>query len=192
MATALAPPTTTQPQPVTQAASLPRPLQPLGGALVDASAAAFQWHGLPDATRYRVQIADDATFTGDVLELDAGTATELTLFSTLPVSAAELFWRVQATTAAGQTIHSGFGRFVAAGDDAVDAYLAEQEAKSTAIAKDVAKARAAQIAEHDLIPLYERPESVTNTAMLFTMTFLLASFLMILAIVWAIMNNAPV
>ncbi|MEM6783483.1 MAG: hypothetical protein AAF624_07075 [Bacteroidota bacterium] len=192
MATAPATPTTTQLEPTAQAAALPRPVSPLGGALVDASAAAFQWHGMPDASHYHIHISNDATFTGEVLELDAGTATELTLFNTLPVSDAELFWRIQATTAAGESACSGFGRFVAAGDDAVDAYLAEQEAKQAALAKDIAKARATYAAQQDLTPPYQRPESVTHTARLFTMTFLFVSFLLVLGIIWAIMNNAPV
>ena len=186
MSTALATPTTTKTE------SVPRPISPLGGALVDAAAASFQWHGVPNATGYVVQISDDESFAGDVLELDAGTATELTLFSTLPVRASDLFWRVEATTPGGMTVQSGYGRFVAAGDDAVDAYLAEQEAKKAALAKDIAKARAAYAFEKDLIPPYERPESVTHTTLLLTMSFLLFSFLLIVGFVWAIMNNAPV
>ncbi|MEL6612877.1 MAG: hypothetical protein AAFN13_05620 [Bacteroidota bacterium] len=194
MSTALLTPTTTQAKSkgAAQAENVPRPISPLGGALVDAGAASFQWHGVPNATGYVVQISDDESFAGDVLELDAGTATELTLFSTLPVRASDLFWRVEATTPGGMTVQSGYGRFVAAGDDAVDAYLAEQEAKKAALAKDIAKARAAYAFEKDLIPPYERPESVTHTALLLTMSFLLFSFLLIVGFVWAIMNNAPV
>ncbi|MEM8558511.1 MAG: hypothetical protein AAGG50_11870 [Bacteroidota bacterium] len=185
MATALAP----SPTQTTQSDQVPRPVSPLDGALVDASAAAFTWHGVPKATGYTLQIATEPTFTDDVLEVTAGTATELTLFGTLPVSEAELYWRVRAE-GTGES-YSGYGRFVAAGDDAVDAYQAEQEAKRAAEAKEIAKARAEQTLQNDLIPPYQRPGSVTSTALLFTMSFLLVSFLMVIAAIMAIMNNGP-
>lgn len=106
----------------------PRITTPNDGAYVDASAAHFAWRPVPGATGYLLQIGTDAAFGGDVLEVDAEAATELTVFGTLPPKEQALWWRVRAETETGVTAWSEPATFVPAGDEALDAFNARAEA----------------------------------------------------------------
>ena len=90
------PDTLPAPAPPSASPDVPRPLAPLDGAYVDASAVPFSWRGVPGATGYQLQVAASPDFSGDVLEVEAGETTALTLYGAFPVRETELVWRVRA------------------------------------------------------------------------------------------------
>lgn len=151
---------------------------------MDASAAPFAWRAVPGAQRYHLQVGTTPAFDGDVLDVDAGDTAELTLFGTLPVREQELFWRVRAETADGTTAWSGYGRFRAATDDDVDAYRAETEAAEADAAKAAVREREAREAELDLIPHYEREESVTTVGEVSAIAVMLVTFVLTVVLLW--------
>lgn len=153
---------------------VPRPLSPLDGALVDASAAPFSWRGVPGATGYKLQIATEPGFGGDVITLDVGRTNALTVYGMLPVSDQPLFWRVRASSK--PEAWSGYGRFVAASDDAVDAYRQEQDVAAAEAAREAVRQRVAREAELDLVPYYERETSMTSVGEASILLWMLASF----------------
>lgn len=154
----------------------PRPLDPLDGALVDASAVPFSWRGVPGAKGYTVQVAPTPAFDRDVLEVEAGPTTSLTIYGTLPERDADLYWRVRAD--APDAPWSGYGRFVATHDDAVDAYRSEQDAAESERKKAAARQREERETETELVPHYAREESITSSGEAATLVFMLVSFVL--------------
>lgn len=163
----------------------PRPLSPLDGALVDASAVPFSWRGVPGASHYLIQIAPTSAFDRDVIDVDAGPTTSLTLYGTLPMREDDLYWRVRAE-GAGEDGWSGYGRFVPTHDDAVEAFRNEQDMARAEAAKESARQREAREAELDLIPPYERDESVTTTGAASTLILMLITFLLTIWLLFAL------
>lgn len=74
----------------------PSPTQPVAGRPVDTDAPAFDWTPVPDATRYRVQIAGTEAFEAIHYDetMDRGTA--VSLGAVLPDEVATACWRVRA------------------------------------------------------------------------------------------------
>ena len=165
---------------------VPRPLAPLDGAVVDASAVPFSWRGVPGATGYRLQVASSPDFTGDVLDVDAGETTALTLYGALPVRDTEFVWRIRAEGIAGEAAWSGYGRFVASHDDAVEAYQNEQDHTRAEAAKEAARRREAAEANLDLIPHYERDESVTTAGEASTLILMMITFALTIWLLFAL------
>ena len=168
---------------MTSPVAVPRPLDPLDGAYVDASAVPFSWRGVPGASGYQVQVSTTPDFTGDVLDVDAGATTALTLYGALPARDAELYWRVRADEGEAW---SGYGRFVAGHDDAVEAYRNERDTERAEAAVEAARRREAAEADRDLIPLYEQPGSVTSTGEASTLVFMLITFALTLWLIYAV------
>ncbi len=155
--------------------SVPRPISPLNGTLVQASSAPFSWRGVPGAKGYVLQVARDTEFSDEVFSIDAGPATSLTVHGMLEPGERELFWRIR--DAAQPDGWSGYGRFVAA--TAAENYRSEQATARVKETQDARQQRATWGAELDLIPLYERETSFTSgrdAALFFVM---LASFLIV-------------
>ena len=157
--------------------SMPRPRSPLNGALVEASAAPFSWRGKPGAEGYVLQVAREPGFSDEVFSIDAGPATSLTVYGMLEPSERELFWRVR--DASQPDSWSGYGRFVAASDAAVENYRSEQATARTKATKDAAEQRATWGAELDLIPLHQRDTSLSSTADVMLLIVMMVSFLAI-------------
>ncbi|MCH8030293.1 MAG: hypothetical protein IIB09_00540 [Bacteroidetes bacterium] len=107
----------------------PHPSSPLGGAVVDGTSVTFVWNSVPQATGYRLQVAPNRQFVRDVLEIETGVSTSVTLHDTLPPSDTPRFWRVRAEALDGPTRWSPYGRFYSGSDAAVDAFRAGCEAK---------------------------------------------------------------
>lgn len=156
---------------------VPRPLSPLNGTLVEASAAPFSWRGGSGAKGYVLQVARDTGFSDEVFSIDAGSATSLTVYGMLEPSERELFWRVR--DAAKPDGWSGYGRFVAATDAAVENYRSEQATARVKETKGAEQQRATWGAELDLIPLHERETSLTSTTDAVLFFVMLASFLLV-------------
>ena len=96
---------------------------------MDGTAVTFGWSGRPAATGYRLKVAPNRQFVRDVLEIETGVSTSVTLHDTLPPSDTPRFWRVQAEALDGPTRWSPYGRFYSGSDAAVDAFRAGCEAK---------------------------------------------------------------
>lgn len=152
----------------------PRPLEPLEGAFVDASAVPFSWRGVSGATGYQLQIASTPAFDEDVVEVEAGPTTSLTLYGTLPPRDTERFWRIRVD--APEAKWSGYGRFIATHDDAVEAYRSEQDAVEAERKKEAARQREEREADLDLVPHYARDESVTSAGEASTLLLMLVLF----------------
>lgn len=75
---------------------VPCPTQPVAGRPVETDAPVFNWTSVPDATRYRVQIAPTAAF--DTLHYDEETerGAALPLDHMLPDEGTAVYWRVRA------------------------------------------------------------------------------------------------
>lgn len=183
---ALSAPAPTAPTTAPASPDVPRPLSPLDGAVVDASAVPFSWRGVPGATGYRLQVASSPDFTGDVLDVDAGETTALTLYGALPVRESELVWRVRADRADGEGAWSGYGRFVASHDDAVEAYRNERDVAQSEAAKAAARHREAAEADRDLIPPYARDESVTTAGEAGTLLLMMFTFALTIWLLFAL------
>lgn len=83
----------TTPTPFDKRSVPPTILEPVGGAFVDI-ATTFRWTPVEAARRYRVQVAQDPTFSNPIDEITTG---GLSYTSSTPYPAdTELFWRVQA------------------------------------------------------------------------------------------------
>lgn len=160
--------------------SVPRPLSPLNGTHVEASAAPFSWRGAAGAKGYVLQVARDTGFSDEVLTVDAGPATSLTVYGMLEPGERELFWRVR--DAANPEGWSGYGRFIAATDAAVENYRSEQATAQVKETKDAEQQRAAWGAELDLVPLHERETSLTSTADAMLLIAMMVSFLAVFVV----------
>jgi hypothetical protein len=186
---AAATPASTAPAPTAappDTSAVPRPLAPLDGAVVDASAVPFSWRGVPGATGYRLQVAARPDFTDDVLEVDAGATTSLTLYGALPVRDAEFAWRVRADGVGSESAWSGYGRFVASHDDAVEAYQNERDHERSSAAKEAVRRREAAEADLDLIPHYEREQSVTTAGEASTLILMMITFVLTIWLLFAL------
>lgn len=151
-------PTLTAP-PLDATLAPPRPLAPLGGAIVDATTVTFSWNAVPGATAYEVQVSPSRQFAQGMLSFNAGPSTQLAVFHPMPAQDGSLFWRVRAKTPKGLTRWSAYGRFSPGSDDAVDAFRAQEEAKAAAARKAELHAQAKAKAELDLVPLWERDDT---------------------------------
>lgn len=72
----------------------PVPLRPISGDAVDAAGATLTWEGVPEASGYRVQVAETEAFDDPTVDLMLDQDTTLTLFDALPDDTAPLYWRV--------------------------------------------------------------------------------------------------
>jgi len=142
----------------------PRPLAPLGGALVDPAAVPLRWEGVPGATGYAVQLSPDRSFRRHVLTLSLGAATEVVLTGLLPATPARLFWRLRATTPDGVTRWSPYGRFHTAPDAAVDGYRAAVEAAQAEARREALRRQAEDEAARDLVPFIDREDTIPSAA----------------------------
>ena len=157
----------------------PQPLAPLGGEIVDAVTTGLRWASVPGADSYQVELSPHASFDRDVLALDAGAATELALPGLLPASGHQLLWRVRARTADGPTRWSKYGRFYPAAEGHVEGFRQGMDAALLAQRRQREHARLARERELDLIPLHERPDAVTSTAVVGTIIGMVLSGLVV-------------
>ena len=103
------------------ALTTPQPKQPASGATVDAQAATFEWLPAPAAEGYLIQIAADSDFEELVFDAPVRGRPSFTLRGMLPEDADTLYWRVRATTDAGDFSDWSEPRpFIVVGDDASD------------------------------------------------------------------------
>jgi len=72
----------------------PVPIRPISGDAIDAAGATLTWEGVPEASGYRVQVAETAAFDAPAVDLMLDQDTTLTLFDALPNDTAPLYWRV--------------------------------------------------------------------------------------------------
>lgn len=80
----------------------PYPTQPVAGRPVETDAPTFNWTPVPDAVRYRVQIASTESFDTIYYDEQADRGAAISLGSALPDDAATVYWRVRAETEAGE------------------------------------------------------------------------------------------
>ena len=146
------------------AAAAPRPLAPLGGAVVDAVGVSLLWTAVAGATSYDVELSPHDTFDRDVLTLDAGRATEIGLAGLVPPSGRRLLWRVRARTGDAATPWSAYGRFYPSTDTATDAFATGLAAAHAAERRQQEHARLVRSRELELVPNHERPDAVTSAA----------------------------
>lgn len=165
----------------------PRPSSPLNGAVVDGASVTFVWNDVPGATGYRLQVAPDRQFVRDVLEIETGVSTNVTLRDTLLPSETPRFWRVQAERQDGPTRWSPYGRFYSGSEAAVDAFRAEREAKEMEARKQSARKQVEEEARLDLIPFVERNDTIPSPveAGSLGIAMILSFILVLLAIVLA-------
>lgn len=76
----------------------PYPTHPVAGRPVESDAPTFDWTPVPDATHYRVQIADSEAFESIYYDETTARQTALSLNDVLPDDAATACWRVRAET----------------------------------------------------------------------------------------------
>ena len=86
----------------------------------------------------------------------------------------------------GEAAWSGYGRFIASNDDAVEAYRNEQDHARSEAAKAAARRREATEADLDLIPHYEREESVTTAGEAGTLIFMMITFALTIWLLFAL------
>lgn len=160
----------------------PHPTSPLNGAVVDGAAATFEWQAVPDAVEYGLQVAADRQFARDLLEVDAGGATSIALYDSLPPTRRPYFWRVRATTSSGETRWSPYGRFFAGNDAEVDAFRSAEEEQAQEQRRAAARRRAERESELDMLPFTERDDTILSakTSKIIWLT-LIASFMLVLA-----------
>ena len=157
----------------------PRVVGPLGGEVVDAALVSLRWTAVPGADAYEVELSPHAAFDRDVLALDAGTASEVALPGVVPATGRKLLWRVRARVGDAATAWSKYGRFYPAGDAHVDQFRADLDAALVAQRKQRDHARAVRQRELDLVPLHERPDAVTSSAVVGAIVAMFVSGLMI-------------
>ena len=163
----------------TAEADAPTVLGPLGGEVVDAALVSLRWADVPGATGYEVELSPHSTFERDVLALDAGATTEMALPGVVPASGRKLLWRVRARVGDAATPWSKYGRFYPAGDAHVDQFRVGMDAALAAQRKQRDHARAVHQRELDLVPLHERPDAVTSSAVVGAIIAMIVSGLVI-------------
>jgi len=78
----------------------PVPTHPASGTAVDASAAAFVWEGVPEASGYQLQVASEDE---SVVDLTLDQTTSVVLYDVLPEEQDALRWRVRPLFPNGET-----------------------------------------------------------------------------------------
>ena len=157
----------------------PRPLGPLGGEIVDAASVALQWAGVAGARAYDVELSPYPAFDREVLSLDAGGSTEMALPGLVPAVGRKLLWRVRARVGDRATAWSKYGRFYPAGDAHVDRFRSDLDAARAAQRRQRDHARAVRQRERDLVPLHERPDEFTSSAVVGAIVAMFVSGLVI-------------
>lgn len=157
----------------------PTVLGPLGGEVVDAALVSLRWSDVPGSTGYEVELSPHPTFDRDVLAIDAGATTEVALPGVVPATGRKLLWRVRARVGDAATAWSKYGRFYPAGDAHVDRFRAEMDAALAAQRRQRDHARAVRQRELDLVPLHERPDAVTSSAVVGAIVAMFVSGLVI-------------
>lgn len=82
---------------------MPYPTYPVAGRPVDSDTPTFDWTPVPDATHYRVQIAETEAFTSIYYDETMERGTSLPLGSVLPDDTTTACWRVRAEAANSRT-----------------------------------------------------------------------------------------
>lgn len=160
-------------------AEAPTVLGPLGGVVVDAVTVALRWSAVPGASAYEVELSPRAAFDRDVLALDAGGATELSLPGLVPALGHRLLWRVRARTADGTTAWSRYGRFYPASDEKAQAFSNAFDVARAAERRRADYTREVAEAELDRLPVWERTEPVVQNATFLALMVMVASGLVI-------------
>lgn len=142
----------------------PRPLAPLGGAVVDHHALSLRWRAVPGATSYDVEVSPDVAFAEHVLALPPVPSVEVSLGGVLPPAGAQLAWRVRARTSDGVSPWSAYGRVYVADEAAAAAYGRELAEARAAQARLDDHARATGADDLGQVPIYERDEVPDDTA----------------------------
>ena len=163
----------------TAEAEPPAPQAPLGGEVVDAAAVALRWAPVPGAGGYDVEISPHAAFDRDVLALDAGTATEVSLPGLVPATGHRLFWRVRARTDRGATRWSRYGRFYPALGAPVDQFREGLDAAHAAVRRRREYERRARDRELALVTPHERPDATTDRATLAVLLGVMSSGILV-------------
>lgn len=132
----------------------PRPVEPLGGAVVDSHALNLRWRAVPGADSYDVEVSPETDFSRHVLSVPGVPSVEMSLSGMLPPAGAQLAWRVRARRAGAASPWSAYGRFYAAGEADADLYNRELAAARATQARLDAEAQEAGDLEQ--IPIYER------------------------------------
>lgn len=128
-------------------ADVPVPTTPTDGAPVDGHAATFEWTTIPGIEGYEVQIAPSNDFDELAANVPVRGTNVLTLYSMLPENGEGFFWRVRGIRGNGSlTTWSSAASFVAAADEDVIDYKAEQERAEQERADEEAAEREANAA----------------------------------------------
>ena len=114
-----------------------------------------------------------------MLALDAGTATEVALPGLVPAGGRKLLWRVRAHVGEAATAWSKYGRFYPAGIAHVDRFRTGLDAALLAQRRQRDHARTVRQREFDLIPLHERSDAVTSSAVVGAIVAMFVSGLVI-------------
>ena len=163
----------------TAEAEPPAPQAPLGGEVVDAAAVTLRWAPVPEAVGYDVELSPHAAFDRDVLTLDAGAATEVSLPGIVPATGHRLLWRVRARTSGGPTRWSRYGRFYPAIGAPVDQFRRGLDAARVAVRKRHDYERRVRDRELALISPHERPDATTDRATLVVLLGVMSSTILV-------------
>lgn len=158
--------------------AIPAPVAPLDGAPADGSAAFFQWEGVPGATTYAVQVADDTRFQNLRFDASVGDTTSLTLYSALPENGATFYWRLRAGDRAGWSPWSVPCAFTAATTDAVARYEAVRDAEARTEAEPAPPDEAAG----GIAPYLTGTTSKAEVLFVITMFLLIIAFLIFMLV----------
>lgn len=158
-------------------AQVPRPLAPVEGQSIDASAVPFSWSDdVPGP--YTFQLAHDEQFDDVIATITAGDATSVTLYDTLEMGGdADVFWRVRA----GQRgAWSAPARFVAADMDRVRAERVEQDR----LARERSRAALqAHLASEERVPVVLPEKSdLTDRGTAIILSVIVISFIVLLVV----------
>lgn len=170
----------------TAEAEPPAPQSPLGGEVVDAAAVALRWAPVPGAVGYDVELSPHAAFDRDVLTLDAGAATEVSLPGLVPATGHRLLWRVRARTDRGATRWSRYGRFYPALGAPVDRFREGLDAAHAAARRQRDYERRARDRELALVTPHERPDATTDTVTLAVLLGVMSSGVLVAIVLAAI------
>ncbi|PEN13584.1 hypothetical protein CRI94_09765 [Longibacter salinarum] len=111
----------------------PAPTHPTKNAPVDGHAATFEWTTLPQMSRYEVEVAESDDFDTIIATVPVRSSNMLTLYAMLPEDGTPFAWRVRGVRQDGSlTDWSGPASFVAATDQDVIDYKAEEKRKAEA------------------------------------------------------------
>jgi len=105
------------------APSTPTLVGPVDGTTVDGREITFAWKPVPEANRYRLQVAGTARFDDPVLDEDVGDETAVTVGNQFPTDEQTFFWRVTAGTSEKWGDPSAVESFIAATEEASEQQL---------------------------------------------------------------------